>query len=212
MPSAYLYVVDRDFGFAPNPFHSMCTLATCKPIIRRVAEVGSWVIGMGGRRLTATGRCVFAMRISEAVTFQHYWDDPRFSDKKPVRNGSRKMMVGDNIYSKASGEWVQANSHHSHADGTPNQHNVSNDTQTDRVLLSDHFFYFGELAPVVPAAILNKLGYTNGRNHRTFSLAEAGPLLQFLSDRFPKNQVIGDPIDFENSAARYSVHTNKIHA
>ncbi len=28
----------RDYGFAPNPFHGICTLATCKPVIRRVAR------------------------------------------------------------------------------------------------------------------------------------------------------------------------------
>lgn len=41
----YSYVVARDFGFAPNPFHGYCTLATCKPDIRATASVGDWVIG-----------------------------------------------------------------------------------------------------------------------------------------------------------------------
>src|SRR5712671_5339411 len=31
----YSYVVARDFGFAPNPFFGVCTLATCKPDIRK---------------------------------------------------------------------------------------------------------------------------------------------------------------------------------
>ena len=26
----YAYVVTHDNGFAPNPFHGFCTLATCK--------------------------------------------------------------------------------------------------------------------------------------------------------------------------------------
>lgn len=31
----YSYVVAHDFGFAPNPFDGLCTLATCKPDIRK---------------------------------------------------------------------------------------------------------------------------------------------------------------------------------
>jgi len=48
MNSVFIYVVDRDFGFAPNPFHGYCTLATCKAKIRNQARVGDWVIGNGG--------------------------------------------------------------------------------------------------------------------------------------------------------------------
>ena len=44
----YIYVVDRDFGFAPNPFHGYCTLATCKPKIRNGASIGNWIMGIGG--------------------------------------------------------------------------------------------------------------------------------------------------------------------
>jgi len=32
------YIVRVDTGFAPNPFGRHCTLACCKPTIRRVAE------------------------------------------------------------------------------------------------------------------------------------------------------------------------------
>ena len=103
MNNVFMYVVDRDFGFAPNPFHGLCTLATCKPITRRVAKVGDWVIGMGGGRLKATGKCVFAMKVSHRETFDSYWSNPIYKDKKPLRNGSKKMIVGDNIYWKENG-------------------------------------------------------------------------------------------------------------
>lgn len=139
-----MYVVDRDFGFAPNPFHGYCTLATCKPGIRSGAQVSDWVIGMGGARLEATGRWLFAMRVTETLSFNDYWLNPSHRDKKPVRNGSSKMIVGDNIYhcdAPAKG-WIQADSHHSNPDGTPNPHNIANDTKADRLLLSRHFCGF----------------------------------------------------------------------
>jgi hypothetical protein len=77
----YVYVVDRDFGFAPNPFHGCCTLATCKPEIRKGARIGDWLMGVGGSRLRATGKCIFLMNISEILTFETYWADTRFQIK-----------------------------------------------------------------------------------------------------------------------------------
>lgn len=210
MANVYIYVVDRDFGFAPNPFHNICTLATCKPDIRRVAKVGDWIIGMGGRRLKATGKCIFAMEVSKSITFDDYWADPAYRDKKPLRNGSMKTIVGDNIYHRANGSWQQSNSHHSHPDGTPNQHNVLNDTRTNAVLISDNFFYFGAAAIKIPAPLLEKLGYRNSRGHRKFTATQAQSFLAFLSTNFRSKILYGDPFDFEAAKSRYSVKNNKI--
>lgn len=205
-----MYVVDRDFGFAPNPFHKLCTLATCKPIIRRVAKEGDWVIGMGGSRLKATGKCIFAMRVSSSIAFNEYWENSLYRDKKPVRNGSKKMMVGDNIYHQVSGDWKQLNSHHSHPDGSPNIHNVRNDTQTDAVLVSDYFFYFGATAIEIPPDLLRKINYRNARHHRVFDLSDVEPILKFIESNFTPNRVLGDPFDFETASARYSAKDNKV--
>lgn len=209
-----MYVVDRDFGFAPNPFHGYCTLATCKPVIRKKADVGNWVIGMGGARLKATGRCVFAMRVTEKFTFNEYWSSPRFLDKRPVRNGSQKMMVGDNIYyfDEAASEWHQADSHHSKPDGTVDQHNLVRDTRADSVLISQHFFYFGREAPVVPKALLTAIGYKNRRAHWVFEYEQARRLVEWVQNSFRRalNQVSGDPFNFDESQKRYSAGTNRV--
>ena len=42
--SLFSYVVRSDGGFAPNPFFGYCTLATCKPRIRKGALVGDWIV------------------------------------------------------------------------------------------------------------------------------------------------------------------------
>jgi hypothetical protein len=207
-------VVARDFGFAPNPFHGFCTLATCKPRIRNKAEVGDWVIGMGGDRLNATGKCIYAMRVSAKVNFNEYWTNPAYLDKKPVRNGSRKMMVGDNIYyfESANQKWQQADSHHSNTDGSVNIHNLENDTQTDKVLISDHFLFFGTEAPVVPKSLLEAIGYENRRNYRVFEYLVCDALIKWLQTTFKKsfNTVVADPFDFSSSEKRFSVNGNKI--
>jgi hypothetical protein len=213
MPSVFIYVVDRDFGFAPNPFHGYCTLATCKPGIRKSAQIGDWVIGMGGTRLNATGQCVFVMEIAAKISFDEYWTNPIYNEKKPVRNGSRKMMVGDNIYHRGEAQkWRQADSHHSNPDGTANLYNLNRDTKVDCVLLSHRFLYFGKVAPRVPQAILDKIGYKNPRSYRRFDYKSAQPLLDWLRINFAKsvNQLLADPFDFAESGRRYSGQGSKL--
>ena len=152
MPKLYSYVVDRDYGFAPNPFHGFCTLATCKPVIRRVAQVGDWIVGTGSAYRNRTGHIVFAMRVSETMTFQQYWLDPRFRAKRPNLRGSLKQAFGDNIYhtEPRTALWLQEDSHHCHEDGTPNPKNIDNDTQTDRVLIGEEFTYWGGTGSRIP--------------------------------------------------------------
>lgn len=55
----YAYSITRDFGFAPNPFHGICTLATCKPRIRKAANIGDWILGIGGANLKSAKKSAF---------------------------------------------------------------------------------------------------------------------------------------------------------
>lgn len=130
------YVIRRDYGFAPNPFHGTCTLATCKKIIRRCAEVGDWVVATGSAQYNREGRLVCAMKVCERMTYDDYWNDPRFALKRPVMSSSRMLGYGDNIYRHGpDGEWIQADSHHSFEGGVPNPKNLFDDTETDQVLI-----------------------------------------------------------------------------
>ena len=139
----------------------------------------------------------------EKLTFDEYWSSSAFLDKRPIRNGSQKMMVGDNIYycDTECGEWHQADSHHSHADGSINLHNLTRDTQSNNVLISQHFFYFGKEPPTVPKNLLDLIGYKNSRGYRVFEDTDAGGLIEWLQNSFREslNQLIGDPFDFDES-------------
>lgn len=149
----YSYVVLRDYGFAPNPFHKYCTLATCKPNIRSAAQPGDIVLGtatVAAQRFPA-GKVVFAMEVSETMPFDDYWSDERFQIKRPVLNGSRKFQYGDNIYHHCGDEWIQEDSHHSLPGGVLNPNQLRRDTSRDRVLISDHFAYWGGSGPVLPS-------------------------------------------------------------
>ncbi len=162
----FSYVVARDYGFAPNPFSGYCTLATCKPNIRKSADIGDWVIGTGSSRVHGVDRLVFAMQVTEKLMFDEYWADPRFISKRPVMNGSLKQMYGDNIYHRLQGRWHQVDSHHSNEDGTINKYNLRRDTSYKFILVSDQFFYFGCNAVHIPLKF---------RRHDDTNICKKGP-------------------------------------
>ena len=192
------YVVDHDIGFAPNPFHGFCTLATCKPMIRKGAEVGDWVIGTGAAKNRRQGYLVYAMRVSEIITFDEYWADDRFARKRPNLSGSRMLRFGDNIYHRAaSGEWLQENSRHSGADGSPEALHVATDTgTTERVLISEDYVYYGAVGPQVPLDLRTyELDLVSLRGHRNrFSERQVGLITAWL-DSLPRG-VEGTPFDW----------------
>ena len=154
----YSYVVARDFGFAPNPFFQVCSLATCKPQIRKRAEIGDWIIGTSSKTYGLGDKFVFFMEVSEILTFDEYWNDPRFLPKRPNLRGSVKQAYGDNIYhrSNKTGKWIQEDSHHSMPSGVQNTANVIHDTSVNRVLISYKFAYWGGDGPKVPSTFRRK--------------------------------------------------------
>lgn len=158
----YSYVITRDFGFAPNPFHGICSLATCKPQIRQHAHEGDWIAGFGSADTTIKHKLVFLMQIDESCTFDEYWNDPRFIVKKPRFDRNYQYCYGDNIYHHIGDEWMQENSHHSYENGI-NKSNLVHDTRIDRVLISFHYWYFGadaiELPEEFEQVIATKRGY-----------------------------------------------------
>lgn len=94
MARIHSYVVRYDSGFAPNPFYGHCTLVTCKPGIRRSAEVGDWVIGSGSnaRGVGRGGHLVYGMRVTEVMTLDEYALNPRFESKTfPQRKPKAKL-------------------------------------------------------------------------------------------------------------------------
>jgi len=198
----YSYVIARDYGFAPNPFHGFCTLATCKPVIRRVAARGDWIVGTGAKvRYQLQGHLIYAMKVDEALTFDEYWSDSRFQAKKPDLMGSLKVAYGDNIYHRDDGDWVQLDSHHTLADGSTNVHNVERDTQTDRVLVSKRFVYWGRSAPRIPDRF-RSFGpedvdiCSSGRGHLTHDGSLAAAFVAWL-EKVDTWGVRDEPLEFE---------------
>jgi hypothetical protein len=165
----YSYVLDHDFGFAPNPFFGVCTLATCKPQIRERAVVGDYVMGTGCAKRRRSGRLVYMMRVDGITDYDAYWADERFVRKRPVLGRGVAHAFGDNIYHRDEyGVWQQANSLHTFPDGTPNPYNRDHDTHSRKVLVGHEFVYFGGQGPEIPANFRNWRGddVCSGRGYR----------------------------------------------
>lgn len=173
----FSYVITRDYGFAPNPYFEICSLATCKPVIRGQAQVGDCVCGFAGKNTIVGGKLVYLMKVTEKLTFEQYWKDERYICKRPNFTRSKKFCYGDNIYHKntQSGQWLQENSHHSYDDGI-NYKNLSKDTGKDAVLLSNTYWYFGNRAINIPCEF-NEI-IASARAHKR--IKNEGLILHFL--------------------------------
>ena len=197
----YSYTITRDYGFAPNPFYAMCTLATCKPNIRGKAEKGDWIVGVGSASTAYKNKLIYAMQVEKKITFDEYWNGEEYQCKKPVMNGSLKQNYGDNIYHHVDGKWVQENSHHSNKDGSPNLINLKRDTKSDAVLISTRFWYFGEDAIEIPkklaVLVYNHIGEKKNDEKK----------LELKLEAWLKSQkgegIIGDPIKFDGGFDRF---------
>jgi len=193
------YVVARDYGFAPNPFNGYCTLCTCKPLIRRHAETDDWIVGTGSKTRARQGYLVFAMRVTEHMSFTDYWNDVRFLMKRPNLRGSKKQAYGDNIYRRDDAGWHQINSHHSLPDGQKNMDNVVRDTSADRVLISNDFTYWGRMGPSIPSRFRGSETWPDicaGRGHKNNFPADMVEDFVGWIRSLETRGVHGDPLDW----------------
>jgi hypothetical protein len=200
----FSYVVARDYGFAPNPFNGLCTLATCKQDIRKSAKLNDWIFGCGAAALNCKGKLIYAMKVTNKISYNDYFTDTKYSFKKPIMNGSLKRMYGDNIYffDKNNGAWKQLDSHHSNKDGSINYYNLHRDTKCEYLLLSDHFFYWGKNCIEVPEEFKSIIHFGIGYRSIKIDPTIAKGLIKWISSNYDQGY-LGDPIQFDQKFQRY---------
>ena len=200
-PTLYSYIVASDTGFAPNPFHGFCTLACCKPKIRTLngAQEGDYVVGIGPQCLG--NPLVYAMRVTQKLTFNEYWNDSQFRAKRPDMSARGIETLGDNIYhwDTDRNEYRQVWSRHSNSDGTENLKNKHHDTKGDDhyVLISNDFIYWGDLNQALPDEFRKLV--LKGSNHRSTSNDRYVPAFEkwFKDRRATEDGRMGMPLDWE---------------
>lgn len=207
MVQLFSYVVRYDSGFAPNPFYGFCTLATCKPDIRKKAQIGDWIVGTGSanQRINRGTRLVYAMKVTETHNFHGYWNDKRFRKKRPMRNGSHKQSSGDNIYfQNQDNTWSQLDSFHTNSDGSLKSEHMNRDTRTDRILISDHYYYFGGEGPIIPEQFRDPYHYDICRKVRQRKpLNDEDLIAEFIGwlHSYEESGYRGSPLDWINRNA-----------
>lgn len=147
----YRYIVQWDGGSAPRPFGDVCSLAICKPAIRRTASEGDWIIGL---RSCRNDQVVYVMQVNEILPFDEYWSDPRFEGRRPSAS-----PVPDNIYRPNYSGMLAQVKNVVHDEG-----NIDNDLSGRRVLLGRRFWYFGTSSPDLPENLKHLKPYPRGHS------------------------------------------------
>ena len=169
MANLFSYKLMVDTGFAPNPYGSTLTLATCKPDVRKTRRVGDWIAGFTSQGLSgdAVGqeKLLYLMRIGEKMRIGDYYHDPRFQDKIPqLESNDASLIVGDNIYKPKKPNALSPNefeqlpncSHNTHDDRTK-------DVKGEFVLVAGEFYYFGRNALKLPEDVRPDVPRTQSR-------------------------------------------------
>ena len=191
MLNLFSYVLRYDDGAAPNPFWGTCTLAICKPVIRRKAEVGDWIVGTGSKNSPIgdiSAQMVYAMKVTEKLSMSQYdtFCGAHLARKIPEwLTGNFKGRMGDCIYDYANGEPPTLR------DSVHKELNRTRDLRGKFVLLSTEFYYFGDkpvpLPPELIAIVKRNQGHKRVESESLVKSFEAWVV------RFPLNELRGQP-------------------
>ena len=181
------YIVTHDSGFAPNPFGRVCTLACCKPTIRRNADPGDIIVGTGSAKIGLSGHLIYAMRVGKVLSFDTYWR--RYPSKRFSRR-TRVTRRGDNIWHRDSlGNWRVI-------PGAPHAEKDRNrDVNGQNVLVSSDFYFFGRNAIPIPHEFKCIVATTQGHKN-TYDPNVIRRFWEWIERTAPKRGRIGLPTDF----------------
>ena len=179
----YTYIVPVDDGAAPNPYGGVCTLAICKANLRKIAKQGDWIVG-----LDSMFRLIYTMKITTVMTMKEY--DSYTKENLPIKipNKTSKNtieQIGDSVYNFSNDEIKLRPSVHSRC-------TKEMDLAGKNVLLSTHFYYFGNKPKVLPKEFENIVNLD-------MDFLEVNPDLQTIffswleNQNFEKNKIYSTP-------------------
>lgn len=130
----------------------LLSLAICKPMIRRKAQMDDWIIGLGGKKLG--DGIIYVARVTRTADYEYYRQ--RHFASRP-----------DCIYHFRHEALIRKNTAAYHADpgNMPKDIGAGPDYRNARVLLSSDFRYFGEKRESAPPD-LQAFADSIGRGHR----------------------------------------------
>lgn len=137
----YAYKVPVDDGAAPNPYGGVCTLAICKPNLRKIAQKDDWIIG-----LNSGNKLIYTMKGTQVLSMKDYdnFTKEKLNIKIPdIQNRDIEKQMGDSVYDFSSEDITLRKSVHSRC-------TKKMDLAGKNVLLSYCFYYFGSEVKTLP--------------------------------------------------------------
>ena len=186
----FSYVLRYDDGAAPNPYWDVCTLAICKPGIRKKAEIGDWILGTGNKKF-GNDRVVYAMKVSRKKLLKEYDEYCKINLKNKIPKWDSKnfkLRVGDCVYDYSEGDEPKLRK------SVHDERNKKRDLSGQYVLMSDHFYYFGnnqarqfQIPEELKEIIKKNQGY---KKIEKLDLIES---FEIWINKFGKNKIYGEP-------------------
>ncbi len=172
--SLYTYRLTYESGDAPNPYGDICSLAICKPTIRRCCKVGDWVVGIVSKGLvhrsnstdTHIDELIYAMKVSEKMSFKEY--DEFCKNQCSVKIPSINTRTGDCIYFGDNETLEQRENYAHNLKNMDTDKNGINKKDGKAVILGKEFYYFGKNSIKIPeeleAIIIKGQGHYSHKN------------------------------------------------
>lgn len=198
MMHLFSYRVEHDFGLAPNPFGGTISFAVCRGDIRsnKFMQIGDWLVGTGSVSMKNEGRLIYAMKVEEIISFDEYWNDPRFQYKKPYLKGTLVQMYGDNFYHTVDERMVQEPSAHSNPDLEQRIKLYNKDVKGKRVLLSKTFYYFGDNRPLIPTELQTICSSGRAYKYKKITEEQIKSFVSWLESNYTVG-IHGDPCNWK---------------
>jgi hypothetical protein len=192
----FTYKVAHDGGSAPNPFNGLCTLAICKPAIRRVAKQGDVIVGLGCGK--DESRIIYCMEVHATVTWAEYIEGCKSGSLAAINNIENSSLAGKipkNAKDQGDCIWKDARSYSEALDswsGHEGEGDFNRDVSNgENVLIGHAYWYFGKGDKhkiILPKNLENIIP---GRGHRSNSNNDfRSTFVEFFNDALFNSGII----------------------
>ena len=161
MNNIWRYVITVDEGKAPCIDNGLLTLCICKPVIRKGAKEGDWIMGFA-RKAIGTDLLVYIAKVDNKITIEDYCSDsePRLDKIFKLNEFGNLVHYGGKIHSDPKSQIT--------------------DLSGKYCIVSNNFWYFGSDYVGLPLELGTLSWSGRGQTKRTTS-SQLQALEEFVS-------------------------------